>query len=87
MKHVILKVSEVERTVIAAALMQYGFTDIAAKVSIPSADAADDGPEVKILHSEAPATVTHFTSADFFRPTPSATPTHVNLHANGLEPK
>lgn len=52
MKRVILKVSEVERTVIVAALMQYGFNKLAGRLSIPSNDASDDGPEVAILSEE-----------------------------------
>jgi hypothetical protein len=52
-----IAITEIERTTIAAALMQYGFPSLAVAINArfdAAACAEDDGPEVGILASKAP---------------------------------
>jgi len=44
-----LTVTAPERTMIVAALVAYGETDLAARIARESRDPADNGPEVEIL--------------------------------------
>jgi hypothetical protein len=51
MKKVKLVVSEAERTIIVAALMAYGTTNIARAIVTEAVDPTNDGPEVEILRA------------------------------------
>ncbi len=45
-----IEVTNTERTTIVAALMDYGFEDLAYRIGL--ADTADDGPEIDILRRQ-----------------------------------